>query len=271
MTTYTAIIVDDEQQARKGLQTLLRMDNSIELLASCGNGMEAIEQINQCQPQMILLDIQMPEVNGFDVLNSISQESMPLVIFTTAYDQYALRAFDVHAVDYLLKPFTNERFFEALNLAKTRIQQTDIETERQKLYTLLKNYSRDERQQNRGRFVEGVSELHTPDRITIKCDGRIHFISPGDIHYITAEDYYVQLHLPTRRFLVRDSIKSLLQRLPEQQFIRIHRSTAVNISKVQTITPHLNGDYYVEMNDGISLRGSRNYRSIFERIDTRPA
>jgi len=267
MRTYSTLIVDDEQQARKGLQALLKLDESIHLVASCANGMDAIEQINQLQPQLILLDIQMPEINGFDVLNSIPYEKMPQVIFTTAYDQYALRAFEVHAVDYLLKPFTDERFFEAVNLAKSRIRQANLFAERQNLHSLLEKYALDEQQDKRGRFIQSSLDNKATDRITIKCDGKIHFVSTSDIRYISAEDYYIQIHLIGRQLLVRDSLKAIEQRLPEHEFTRIHRSTLVNLKYVQSITPHQNGDFYVDICDGNSLRGSRNYRSIFEQID----
>jgi len=267
MNLFTTLIIDDEPQARNGLKTLLKRDTSIQLLASCANGVEAINQINQLQPQIIFLDIQMPEVNGFDVLNSINPQHIPLVIFTTAYDKYALRAFEVHAVDYLLKPFTDTRFFEALSLAKHSIRQKAIEEEHRKLKGLLKQYTSDERLEKRGRILGRHAEPMMQDRLAIKYDGKIHFLFPKDICYITAEDYYVKIYLEKQKFLVRDSLKALLQRLPEPHFIRIHRSTVVNLSCVQSISPYQNGDYYLYLTDGTSLRGSRNYRDIFRQFE----
>ena len=264
MTKIRAIAVDDEKQAREGLKALLKKDPEVELIACCSNGMEAIASIIKLRPALLFLDIQMPEVNGFEVLNSLPKKNIPPVIFTTAYDQYALKAFEIHAIDYLLKPFTDSRFFQALDYAKEQIRNTTHTQLQKRLLGLLQNYSSLETEPTR--LIREDSRDFPVKRLVVKTSGKIHILQLRSILFFEACDYYVKIHTDKQEYMVRESLKALTARLPSDSFVRIHRSTIIHIESVQELQPYTNGDFHVTLRNGIRLKGSRTYREVFKMI-----
>ncbi len=231
------VIVDDEPLARSNLRVLLRPDAEIEIVAECGSGAEALTQIRAAKPDLLFLDVQMPECDGFDVLERLGQQLPPAVIFVTAYDHYALRAFETGALDYLLKPFDNVRFDRALDRAKQRIRQ-----------------SRD--------------LPRKADRLAIKGTGEMSFVKISEIDWIEAADYYACLHVGNRTHMLRRSLAELEQELSESLFCRIHRSAIVNLDRVRGLELNQDGEYEVLLERGIRLRLSRRYRQQLEsRMD----
>jgi two-component system LytT family response regulator len=226
------IIVDDEPLARSNLSVLLRRDPEIEIVAECGSGAEALAEIRSARPDLVFLDVQMPECDGFDVLEMLGQELPPAVVFVTAYNQYALRAFEAGALDYLLKPFDNARFERALERAKqTIIRSRDLP---RKL-----------------------------ERLAIKGVGQISFVKVSEIDWIEAADYYACLHVGTKTHLLRRSLGELEHALSER-FCRIHRSTIVNLDRVRGLKLNEEGEYDVLLDHGTRLRLSRRYRKQLE-------
>ncbi|MGA8762053.1 MAG: response regulator [Candidatus Sulfotelmatobacter sp.] len=228
------IIVDDEPLARSNLAVLLRLDPQIEIVAECGSGVEALSEIRNAQPDLLFLDVQMPECDGFDVLEMLGQALPPAVVFVTAYDQYALRAFEAGALDYLLKPFDNARFDRALDRAKQRIAQ--------------------------GNDLPGKVLPRKLDRVAIKSAGQVLFVRISDVDWIEAADYYACLHVGPRTHLLRRSMSELEQELDPAAFCRIHRSAIVNLDRVRGLKLSEDGEYEVHLENGVRLRLSRRYR-----------
>ena len=256
----TTIIVDDEPEAREGVTLLLASDPEVQVVAVCANGLDAISSIENHVPDLLFLDVQMPQVNGFEVLNSLAPAQRPAVIFTTAYDEYTLRAFEVHAIDYLLKPFTDERFFRSLNHAKQLIcaQQSSA------LQSLLQEHQI--KTTDESTLIQEENPA-TKDKLVVKADGRVHFVAYADIIWVEAYDYYVKVHVRDRYFLLRDSLKHLEQRLPSEQFVRIHKSSIVNRRYVEALLPQEHGsEYEVVLSNGITLRSSRSYREGVKQL-----
>jgi two-component system LytT family response regulator len=240
-----AVIVDDEPLARRRIKRLLAHDLEVEIAGECGNGKDAIDAIRSLNPDLLFLDVQMPEVDGFDVLESIAAAEMPFVIFVTAYDQYALRAFEVSAVDYLVKPFDRPRFEKALQRAKSRLAaERGGELNRQTLALL-------EELKARSSHIE---------RLVIKAGGRAFFLKTEEIDWIEAEGKYVRLHVGKESYLLREAISSIEAQLDPKKFPRIHRSTIVNIDRVRELQPWFHNEYRVILNDGIELMLSRSCR-----------
>jgi two-component system, LytTR family, response regulator len=231
------VIVDDEPLARSNLLVLLGSDPEIEVVAQCGSGGEAVEAIRRLQPDLLFLDVQMPECDGFDVLEMLGKDLPRATIFVTAYDQYALRAFEAGALDYLLKPFDNARFELALNRAKQRI-----------------------------RTVENRQPLHPPrlDRIVVKSAGEVCFLKTSDIEWIEAADYYACLHVGAKTHLLRRSMAELEQDLDPNMFCRVHRSSIVNLERVQGLKLAEDGEYEIMLENGTRVRLSRRYRKHLE-------
>jgi two-component system LytT family response regulator len=224
-----ALVVDDEPLARSNLTVLLRRDPEIDLVRECGSGVEALAEIRGSKPDLVFLDVQMPECDGFDVLEMLGRELPAAVVFVTAYDQYALRAFEAGALDYLLKPFDNARFDRALGRAKERIAH-----ERNPPPTL--------------------------ERFAVKSAGRVAFLKASEIDWIEAADYYSCLHVGARTHLLRRSMAELDQELDQAVFCRIHRSTIVRLDRVRGLKLNESGEYDVLLEDGTKLRLSRRYR-----------
>lgn len=254
MMKIKTLIVDDEPLARRAVRLMLMRDAEIEIVGECDNGQTAVESILMQKTDLVFLDIQMPEMNGFEVLETIGARKMPEVIFVTAYDEYAIHAFEVNALDYLLKPFSDERFEKALQRAKSQLAQREINDLSQKLIALVGDYQ-----------SEPPANIQTskPDytsRFMIKSGGRISFIKVDEIDWIEAADYYVKLHTGRKSHLIRETMNVLEKKLDPRAFIRIHRSTIVNIERIKELQPHFNGDYIVVLNDGTELKLSRTRR-----------
>ena len=240
------IIVEDEPLARERLRNLLDTDDDIEVCAECADGRSAVEKITELEPDLLFLDIQMPELDGFGVLAELSMPKLPAVVFVTAYDQFALKAFEVHAVDYLLKPFDRQRFRDALQRAKTRITSAQSPPADEGLRALIADLRPD---------AKAVQKL------AIKSAGRVTFVKVEDIDWVEAADNYVNLHSGTAEHLLRETMTSLSSRLPGEKFVRINRSCIVNLDRVKELQPLFHGEYTVILNDGTKLTLSRNYRS----------
>ena len=254
MGTIRALIVDDEKPARRRLRELLEKQPDITIVGECSNGEEAVRQIRTLQPDLLFLDIQMPGLDGFGVTGKIGAARMPATIFVTAYEQYALKAFEVCALDYLLKPFSDERFESRLArvLSLVRTQQRDDMSHR--ILSLL--------QQVQPKHVENTA---TPlDCLMIKNGKRLLYLRVEEIDWIEAAGVYVQVHAAGKTWLHRISLGELESRLDPRRFLRIHRSTMVNRQRVKELHPHSHGDFLVLLHDGTELRLSRGYRQKVE-------
>ena len=223
------VIVDDEPLARSNLSVLLRLDPEIEIVSECGSGVDAPREIRATKPDLLFLDVQMPECDGFDVLELLGKDVPSAIIFVTAYDQYALRAFEAGALDYLLKPFDNARFDRALERAKEKIAQ-------------------------------GKGSPKKLQRLTVKSAGQVAFVGLSEIDWIEAADYYAALHVGDKTHLLRRSMAELEQDLDPATFCRIHRSTIVNLDRVRGLKVSEDGAYQVLLENGTELRMSRRYR-----------
>jgi len=250
------LIVDDEPLARRNLRVLLERDAQIEILDECRNGREAVKAIKNLTPDLIFLDIQMPEMDGFDVLAHVGPEQIQAIIFVTAFDQYALKAFDVHALDYLLKPFDDERFARALERAKSQIAAREIDKLSKRLFALL-----EERESER---KGSIQEEHYLTRLMIKASNRMVLLKVEDIDFIEADGNYAKLHVGRKAHLLREKMHDLEGRLDPAKFVRIHRSVIVNLDRIKEMQPHFNGDYIVVLVDGQQLRLSRTRREHLE-------
>lgn len=247
-----ALIVDDEPLAREKIHDLLKENSEIEIVAECENGSEAIAAIRAHAPDLIFLDVQMPEMGGLEVLETLPRELMPLVIFVTAYDQYAVRAFEFHAVDYLLKPFDRERFEAALERAKSFLREKQTGGVDQRILALLED-------------LRAAPSKYT-ERLVIKAGGRVFFLSTQEVDWIKAEGNYVRIHSANKSYLIRETISNLETELDPKEFLRIHRSTIVRIDRIQELQTWFHGEYRVLMRDGSELTLSRTYRDRLQEV-----
>jgi two-component system, LytTR family, response regulator len=228
-----ALVVDDESLARRNLTVLLRRDPDIGSVAECGSGLEAIEEIRKSKPDVVFLDVQMPECDGFDVLELLGSDLPPTIIFVTAHDEYALRAFEAGALDYLLKPFDDARFGRALNRAKEK----------------LAHY---------------LPPRRATERLVVRSQGQVLFLCVEDIDWIEAAGYYACLHVGSDTHILRRSLSELEQDLGDEKFIRIHRSIVVNLDRIRGLELQSSGDYEVVLKSKVRLRLSRRYRKRFQ-------
>jgi two-component system, LytTR family, response regulator len=244
--------VDDEPLARRRILSFLKSDNSFEVLAECGDGTSAIRAISEHRPDLVFLDVQMPGTDGFGVLEAVAPMHLPSIIFVTAYDQYAVKAFDAHAVDYLLKPFKRERFLESAARAKKTIQKSKDKAgqavDEEKLVALLRSVTG-----QRGRLV-------------IRCEGKIVFLRNSEIEWIEAASNYVRVHAGQRVFAVREAIGDFQKILSPDTFIRIHRSIIVNIDAVSEMQSCGGGEYVTILRSGKELPLGRTYRSTLDGL-----
>jgi two-component system, LytTR family, response regulator len=243
MTKIRTLVVDDEPIARARVVSLLKQEDDIEVVGECSNGQQAMSAIESTSPDLLFLDIQMPEVNGLDLARTIQTSGTPAVVFVTAYDEYALRAFEVHALDFLLKPFSAERFRSALGHAREQVSQ-----------------------RRKGSVSPALPDHRggRPNRLMIKSGGRIHFVRMADIDWCEAQGNYVRVHVGAQEHLVRDTMSHLESELDPQQFVRIHRSTIVNVDRIQEMQSSFNGEYVVLLRTGTRLTLSRGYREILQ-------
>ncbi|MEX1276707.1 MAG: LytTR family DNA-binding domain-containing protein [Bacteroidota bacterium] len=251
MQLIKTLVVDDEPLAREGIITLLQVARDFNVIGVCANGEEAIEAIEAKQPDVVFLDVQMPEIDGFQVLESLDPKRIPTVIFVTAYDQYALRAFDIHAVDYLLKPVDAERFTQALDRARKRLESKRINGSDKHLKSLLE---------------ELKSKDRKLERLVVKTGGKIFFLRTEEIDWIEAAGDYVKIHINTTEHIIRERITELESKLDPSRFLRIHRSTIVNIDRIKEMQPMFYGDYVVILRNGTQLNLSRTYREKISKL-----
>lgn len=253
-----ALIVDDEPLARRTIRDLLASDPEMEIVGECGSGPEAIEFIKAHSPDLLFLDIQMPGLNGFETLAKIEAAQLPATIFVTAYDQYALQAFEVHALDYLLKPFTDKRFDEAVRKAKSELELKEINAISHKLLDLLAD------QQLTPTAASAAGEKSFLTRFMIKSSGRAFFVKATDVDWISADDYFIKLHVGDKTHLLRMSMNQLERKLSPAMFLRIHRSTIVNFDRIQELRQTPSGEYLVVLKSGAELKLSRGRRARLE-------
>ncbi|HKR60538.1 MAG TPA: LytTR family DNA-binding domain-containing protein [Pyrinomonadaceae bacterium] len=249
------LIVDDEPLAREGVRMLLENDPEVTAVHECADGQTAVNTIIGTKPDLVFLDVQMPEMDGFEVLEKVGVDRMPNTIFVTAYDKYALQAFEVHALDYLLKPYTNERFFNALERAKTQIKLRGDDNLNHQLSALL------------DRLKHGGDRL---ERLAVNAAGRISFVDVEEIDWIEAADTYVRLHVRRESHLVRGTMSGLEAKLDPHKFLRIHRSAIVNLSRIRELQPLFHGEYVVTLQDGTQLTSGRSYRDKLQPLLKNP-
>jgi two-component system, LytTR family, response regulator len=245
------IIADDEELARRGLRALSQRCGDLELVCECRSGREAVDAIHRHRPDLVFLDIQMPEKTGFDVMSAFSDGQRPYVVFVTAYDKFALRAFEVHALDYLMKPVNEERFDAAL----ARVREAMSQAADNALVQRVRQVTAD--------LQVAASAV---DRLPIKVNGRIILIRLADIDWIEAEGDYVSVHVGGKTWSMRETIAAVELRLALSGFVRIHRSALVNAERVKELRPRGKGEYTVVLNDGTELKLTRNYRTSVERL-----
>jgi two-component system LytT family response regulator len=248
------VIADDEPTARRGVRLLLERDGMVDIVGEAAGGVEAAELIRRERPDLAFLDVQMPGCDGFETLAEFSPEELPAIVFVTAYDEHALRAFEVNAVDYLLKPYDDVRFAAALQRAKDEVRRRRADHVNSRLTQLLDYLQRNGEQARAG---------PAGDRILVKSSGEIFFLKADEIDWIEAEGDYMKFHVAGRTHLMRETMARLEARLDPSRFIRIHRSTIVNIDRLRKLSPTFAGDYAVILHDGTKLKLSRGYH---ERI-----
>jgi two-component system, LytTR family, response regulator len=245
MKKISVLIADDEPLAREKLRMLLARDAEIGVVQEAGNVRKTLQAVNAMRPAVLFLDIQMPDGDGFEVLQEIGMSVMPLVVFTTAYDRYAIRAFEAHAVDYLLKPFDEERFRKSLERVKTNLRAADRAASAGRVLELLGSMS--------AAPIQG-------QKFAVKSQGRIVFVNPGEIDWLEAASNYVRLHTGSSWYLIRSTIGETESKLDRQCFLRIHRSVIVNVDRIKEIRPCNSGEFIVTLRNGKELPASRTYR-----------
>jgi two-component system, LytTR family, response regulator len=250
------VIADDEELARRGLRALSRRCADLELICECRNGREAVDAIHRHRPDLVFLDVQMPGKTGFDVVSAIAEGPRPYVVFVTAYDKFALQAFEVHALDYLLKPVNEERFDAALARVREAMSQAADNAIAQRFRQVAADLQ----------VVPAPSTVPVVDRLPIKVNGRIIVIRLADVDWIGADGDYVSVHVAGKSWLMRETINAVELRLALSGFVRIHRSALVNAERVKELRPRDKGEYIVVLNDGTELKLTRSYRSSVERL-----
>ncbi|HEY8560924.1 MAG TPA: LytTR family DNA-binding domain-containing protein [Pyrinomonadaceae bacterium] len=247
----SALIVDDEPLARRFVRRMLEKHPRVEIVGECGNGKEAAAAIREKNPDLVFLDVQMPEMDGFTTLETLSAETLPQIVFVTAYEQYAIRAFEIHALDYLLKPFDQARFEKAMTrVYEKRADREQVSVEQKQIAALLENVR------------EKTSFL---DRLVVKTGGRIIFLKTSEIDWIQADDKYAHLHAGSKSYLVRQTLGALEAQLDPRKFIRIHRSAIVNVERIRELQPMFAGEHRVVLENGTKLTLSRGYKNkLFE-------
>ena len=253
MDRIKTVIVDDEKPARTRLLALLERHSDVEVVGVARDGREAVDLVRSRRPELLFLDIHMPQLDGFGVLREISPARVPLTVFVTAHDRYAVRAFESHAVDYLLKPFSDERFDAALEHARESLRHSAKSDWASRISNLL------------GDEPSSQETSRPLDRIVLRAGGRVTFLELKDLDWIEAAGVYLHLHIGGKTHLYRSSLSSILQRLDPQRFVRVHRSTVVNTDRIRELRPRGHGDFTIVLHDGRELTLSRAYRSQLER------
>ena len=270
------MVCDDEPEAREGVVALLREDDEIAIVGEARDGHEAVAVLGAARPELVFLDVQMPGLDGFGVLEVVraasGAERLPVVVFVTAFDAYALRAFEVHALDYLLKPFADERFAEALRTAKERVRQRRAGALGQQLAALYGDAAPPTRTPPPDLAETPSAPVAAPppaprhlERIPVRIAQKVHLVPVADVDWIEADDYYAKLHVAGRSYLVRETLTQLEVALDPSQFVRTHRSAIVNIGRVKLLQPYFGGAHVITLHDGTRVPLSRSRRAAFER------
>lgn len=257
--TLRAIIVDDEELARQGLELRLQKFPEVEVLRSCASAKDAIAAISEMEPDIVFLDIQMPGMTGFEMISEIQADILPLVVFITAYDAFALDAFKVHAIDYLLKPVEEARLAEAIAKAITQKSRQSVSDEKEKLMTLLVSLT-GKSPQAIGELLNDDSASEHADRLAIKDGSSITFVPVRDIDWVDAAGDYMCVHAKGETHIMRTTMKELEAKLDPSIFQRVHRSTIVNLDRVEKVSSHINGEFHLTLSCGSSLKMSRSYK-----------
>lgn len=267
------LIVDDEPIARRRMRRLLRLEDDVEVIDDVGSGREAIEAIQKERPDLVLLDVQMPDLDGFGVVDALGVDQMPPTIFVTAFNEYAVRAFDVHAIDYLLKPFDTDRFRAAFVRARVHLEQRSSAEQGRKIKALLEQVLGEGAVASVERTTApGASHAAAParhrfvDRLMVKHDGRVFFVKVTDVDWFEASGNYVRIHTGKVSHLIRETMQRVEAQLDPSMFVRIHRAVIVNLDRIRELQPWFAGDYVVILRDGRQLKLSRTYR---EHLHTR--
>ena len=252
MNPVRTLIVDDEPLARDGIRLLLQDQPDFQIIGECSTGKQAVEFLINHPADLVFIDVQMPEMTGIEAVSMIRANPMPVIVFVTAYDQYALDAFRVHATDYLLKPFSDEQFYAVLNRVRKAIEQQSFKELSERLIQLLSRFGH-----------TAPADKKTPasgylSRIPVSSGGKTVFVKTGDIEWIEAADYYAEIHTQNEMYLIRETMNHLEQQLDPGKFFRIHRSTIVQLERIRELEPYFNGEYLVVLDSGRKFKLSKN-------------
>jgi two-component system LytT family response regulator len=267
LKTIETLIVDDEALARRGLQLRLDKYEDVKIVGQCSNGREALAAIPELCPDLVFLDIQMPGIDGFDVVRQIQGDDMPLVVFATAFDQYAIKAFDVHAVDYILKPIDDDHLSRALQRARVQLAQKSDANDKQRLLDVISDITGKAPVEMEKWLTQGLEiPKQYPDKIAIKDSGDITLVPVAEIEWVDAAGDYMCLHAGGETHIMRITMKELESQLNPALFQRVHRSTLVNLNRVDKICSHINGEYNLILQGGERLKMSRSYKDKIQRF-----
>jgi len=255
MDKIRTLIIDDEPLARKRLAGLLKEHSEFSIIGECSNGLDAVAAIQSHTPDVVFLDMQMPDLDGLGVLQQLGTENLPVIIFVTAYDTYAVKAFEVHAVDYLLKPFDDERFEQTIAYVKLHLRRKVADDLGSRLTALYHDLA-----------SQRQPATSPTERIPIKSAGRVFFLNTSDIDWLEAEGNYVSLHAGKASHLVRDTMSVMEAKLDSKKFLRIHRSVIVNTLRIKEMQPWSHGEYVLILQDGTRLTSSRNYADNLNKL-----
>lgn len=269
MTPIRTIIVDDEPLAVEGLKVRLAEFKDVEVVATCPNGRKAIEKIKKLRPDLVFLDIQMPGFDGFDVVRSLVGDTMPIIVFVTAFDQYALKAFDAHALDYILKPVEGAKLKRAVQRARKALYQRRVVEQNANLVKLVEDMEDPPKVLLSAILEEGAAPrpgAAFDSHINIKDRGRISRVDVTDIEYVEAAGDYMCIHTPEKTHILRATMKDMEKRLNPKIFQRVHRSAIVNLEKVKELVSHVNGEYFLFLTSGSEVKVSRSYKNVIGRF-----
>jgi two-component system LytT family response regulator len=270
-SSIRVLVVDDEPLARQRVEDLLAHEERAELVGTAADGSSAVEAIRSLHPDLVFLDVQMPGMTGLDVVHAMGADAMPPTIFVTAFDQYALQGFELAALDYLVKPFDDERFEQAFRRARRMIELREFGRLREQLVALLQNQGAPATAAAPAPERGGTAQHSYLERIAVETKGKVRIVPVADVDYILASGPYAELHVGERRYVIRESMQTLEDRLDPTRFMRIHRSVIVRLALVDTFYRGAGGDYEVQLKGGTRLRVSRTRREELERrLDIAP-